>query len=72
MTTNVRLGLLLIAAATIILADRLFYLLWRIIRFQRLRPELRVENQPSLRWPQRRRKFQVEDRRITSLKERVL
>jgi len=72
MTTNMIIGLLLIAAATVILADRILYLLRRIIRFQRLRPELRVENQPSLRRPQRRRKFQVEDRRITSLKERVL
>lgn len=37
MTTNVILGLLLIAAATIILADRLWYLIWRVIRFQRRR-----------------------------------
>ena len=51
MTTNVILGLLLIAAAAIILADRLFYLLWRIIRFQRLRPELQVGTLPSLRRP---------------------
>ena len=59
MTTNVRLGLLLIAAATIILADRLLYLVWRIVRFQRLRPELQVETMPVLRWFQRRRKLQV-------------
>jgi hypothetical protein len=71
MTTNVALGLLLIAAAMAILADDLLYLIWRIARFQRLRPELRVGNQPFARWFQRRRKFQI-DRRITSLKERVL
>jgi len=59
MTTNVRLGLLLIAAATIILADRLLYLVWRIVRFQRLRPELQVETMPVLRWFQRHRKLQV-------------
>jgi hypothetical protein len=71
MTTNVALGLLLIAAAMAILADDLLYLIWRIARFQRLRPEFRVGNLPFVRWFQRRRKFQI-DRRITSLKERVL
>ena len=59
MTTNVRLGLLLIVAATIVLADRLFYLVWRIIRFQRLRPELQLETMPVLRWFRRRRGLQV-------------
>jgi hypothetical protein len=44
MTTNVALGLLLIAAAMVILADDLLYLVWRIARFQRLRPEFRVGN----------------------------
>jgi hypothetical protein len=73
MTTNVIFGLLLITAATIILADRLLYLLWRIVRFQRLRPELQMETLPFVRWFQRRRRFQVEDRRrLTSLHERVL
>jgi len=72
MTTNVALGLLLIAAAMAILAsDLLFYLVWRIVRFQRLRLESRAETLPFVRWFQRRRKFQM-DRRITSLKERVL
>jgi len=71
MTTNVGVALLLIAAATIILASDLWYLVSRIVRFQRLRPEFRVGNLPFVRWFQRRRKFQV-DRRITSLKERVL
>ena len=64
MTTNVRLGLLLIVAATIVLADRLFYLLWRIIRFQRLRPELQVETMPVLRWFRRRRGLQVDPTEI--------
>lgn len=59
MTTNVRLGLLLIAAATIVLADRILYFLWRIIRFQRLRPELQLETMPVLRWFRRRRGLQV-------------
>jgi hypothetical protein len=72
MTTNVALGILLIAAATVILAgDLLLYSVWRIVRFQRLRLESRGETLPVLRWSQRRRKFQV-DQRITSLKERVL
>jgi hypothetical protein len=64
MTTNVMLGLLLIAAAVLILADRLLYLLWRIIRFQRLRSELEVETLPVLRWFQRRRKFQADPTEI--------
>ena len=64
MTTNVRLGFLLIAAATLILADRLLYLLWRIVRFQRSRPGLQVETLPILRWFHRRRKFQVEPTEI--------
>ena len=64
MTTNVRLGLLLIVAATIILSDRLLYLLWRIIRFQRLRPELQVETMPVLRWFRRRRELQVDPTEI--------
>jgi len=73
MTTNVILGLLLVTAATLILADRLWYLLWRIVRFQRSRPELQVETLPILRWFQWRRRFRVEDRRrITSLQEMVL
>jgi hypothetical protein len=72
MTTNVILGLLLIAAAAIILADRLWYLLWRIIRFQRLRPELQAATPPFPQWSQRCRKLQVEDRRVISPKERVL
>lgn len=72
MTTNVALGLLLIATATVILAgDLLLYSVWRIVRFQRLRLESRVETLPVPRWFQRRRKFQI-DRRITSLKEKVL
>jgi len=69
MTTNVRLGLLLIAAATIILADRLLYLVWRIVRFQRLRPELQVETVPVLRWFQRRRKLQVD---LTEIRDFVV
>jgi len=69
MTTNVRLGLLLIAAATIILADRLLYLVWRIVRFQRLRPELQVETMPVLRWFQRRRKLQVD---LTEIRDFVV
>ena len=69
MTTNVRLGLLLIVAATIILADRLFYLLWRIVRFQRLRPELQVETMPVLRWFRRRRKLQVD---LTEIRDFVV
>jgi hypothetical protein len=64
MTTNVRLGLLLIAAATIILASDLLYLVGRIIRFQRLRLGSRVEALPILRWFQRRRKFQVDPTEI--------
>jgi hypothetical protein len=64
MTTNVMLGLLLIAAAVLILADRLLYLLWRIIRFQRLRHELEVETLPVLRWFQRHRKFQADPTEI--------
>lgn len=64
MTTNVMLGLLLIAAAVLILADRLLYLLWRIIRFQRLRSELEVETLPVLRWFQRRRRFQADPTEI--------
>lgn len=72
MTTNVALGLLLIAAATVILAgDLLLYSVWRIVRFQRLRLESRGETLPVPRWSQWRRKFQI-DWRITSLKERVL
>lgn len=69
MTTNVRLGLLLIAAATIILADRLLYLVWRIVRFQRLRPELQVETMPVLRWFRRRRKLQVD---LTEIRDFVV
>jgi hypothetical protein len=64
MTTNVRFGLLLIAAATLILVDRLLYLLWRTVRFQRSRPELQVETMPVLRWFHRPRKFQVEPTEI--------
>lgn len=64
MTTNVALGLLLIAAATVILADDLLYLVWRIARFQRLRPEFRMENLPFVRLFQRRRKFQVDPTEI--------
>jgi hypothetical protein len=64
MTTNVALGLLLIAAAMVILADDLLYLVWRIARFQRLRPEFRVGNLPFVRWFQRRRKFQVDPTEI--------
>jgi len=72
MTTNVALGLLLIAAAMAILAaDLLFYLVWRIVRFQRLRLESQVETLPFVRRFQQRRKFQI-DRRTTSLKERAL
>jgi hypothetical protein len=63
MTTNVALGLLLIAAAMVILADDLLYLVWRIARFQRLRPEFRVETLPFVRWF-RRRKFQVDSTEI--------
>jgi len=64
MTTNVVLGLLLIAAATLILADRLLYLLWRIVRFQRARPDLQLETLPILRRFRRRRKFRVEPTEI--------
>jgi hypothetical protein len=64
MTTNVRLGLLLIAAATVILADDLLYLVWRVTRFQRLRPEFQTGNLPFVRWFQRRRKFQVDPTEI--------
>jgi hypothetical protein len=64
MTMNVSLGLLLIAAATIILADDLLQLGWRILRFQRLRPELRAETLPFLRWFHRRRRFQVDPTEI--------
>jgi len=64
MTTNARFGLLLIVAATIILADRLLYLLWRIIRFQRLRPDLQVATIPVLRWFQRRHELQVDPTEI--------
>jgi hypothetical protein len=64
MTTNVGLGLLLIAAATIILAADLLYLLWRIVRFQRLRLGSRVATLPVLRWFWRRRKLQVESTEI--------
>jgi hypothetical protein len=63
-TANARFGLLLIAVAAIILADRLWYLLWRIIRFQRLRPELQLETVPVLRWFRRRRKLQVDPTEI--------
>nr|MBC8252942.1 hypothetical protein [Ardenticatenia bacterium] len=62
-------GLLLIAAATIILADRRLYLVWRIVRFQRLRPELQVETMPVLRWFQRRRKLQVD---LTEIRDFVV
>jgi hypothetical protein len=57
MMTNVRFGLLLIAAATVILAADLSYLIWRIVRFQRLRLESQMEALPILRWLQRRHKF---------------
>ena len=64
MTTNVRFGLLFIVAALVILADRLFYLLRRIIRFQRLRPELQLETMPVLRWFRRRRQLQADPTEI--------
>lgn len=64
MTRNVGFGLLLIAAATIILASDLWYLGWRIVRFQRLRLDLRMETLPVLRWFRRRRKFQVDPTEI--------
>jgi hypothetical protein len=64
MTTNVGLGLLLIAAATIILAADLLYLLWRIVRFQRLRLGSRVETLPVLRWFRWRRKFKADPTEI--------
>jgi hypothetical protein len=57
-------GLLLIAAATMILASDLWYLVWRIVRFQRLRLDLRVETLPVLRWFRRRRRFQVDPTEI--------
>jgi len=64
MTTNVGLALLLIAAATIIVADDLLYLVWRVVRFQRLRRELRMETLPVLRWFRRRRRFKADPTEI--------
>jgi len=64
MTTNEGLGLLLIVAATVILADRIWYLVWRIVRFQRLRPGLQIETMPVLRWFQRRRELQADPTEI--------